>query len=71
MTETQIRRATRVRAAEGRAFKASGKASWSHRARLRLWTLLNAQALLNGETGAAFAEDDRMRLAARRANSHS
>jgi hypothetical protein len=37
--------------------------------RIRLWTLLNAQALIRGGVGgpddAAFAEDDRQRLARR------
>jgi hypothetical protein len=39
---------------------------------MKLWTLLNAQALLNGMAGppdsAALVEDGRQRMAARRAN---
>ena len=70
MTETQLRRASRTHAAEGRAVKASGKAGWIHCARLALWTALNAQALLNGAASAASAEDDHARMAARRANWH-
>jgi hypothetical protein len=34
----------------------------SHRLGLRLWTLLHAQALLNGAHAAAFIEDDYRRL---------
>ena len=41
---------------------------------MRLWTLLHAQALLEGTiggaSGALTAEDDRWRLAARRESSH-
>jgi RimJ/RimL family protein N-acetyltransferase len=63
---------TRMRAAGGRASAAGDRSSRSHRARLRLWTLLNAQALLNGTAGtpnsAACVDDDRQRMAARRAN---
>ena len=54
---------TRIRAAGGRASTAGGRGSRSYRAGLRLWTLLNAQALLNGTAGtpdsAAFVEDGR------------
>jgi hypothetical protein len=71
MAGTQIWTASRIRAAGGRA-PAAGRGSRGHRAGLRLWTLLNAQALLNGTArtpgGAAFTEDDRRRMAARRAN---
>jgi hypothetical protein len=68
MAETQIWRAARIRAADGRASTASRP---SHRAGLRLWTFLNAQTLLNGPAGTpdgvvAVVEDDRRRLAARR-----
>jgi hypothetical protein len=72
MTGTQIWTASRMRAAGGRASTVSGRGIRSHRMRLRLWTLLNAQALLNGTAGApdgaALIEDDRWRMAARRAN---
>jgi RimJ/RimL family protein N-acetyltransferase len=61
---------TRIRAAGGRASTAGGRGSRSYRAGLRLWTLLNAHALLNGTAGtpdsaaftpdsAAFVEDGR------------
>jgi RimJ/RimL family protein N-acetyltransferase len=63
---------TRMRAAGGRASTAGGGRSRSYRAGLRLWTLLKAQALLNGTTGTpdrtALVEDDRQRMAARRAS---
>jgi hypothetical protein len=72
MAVTQIWRASRIRAAGGRASAASGGCRRSHRAGHRLWALLNAQALLNGTAGApggvALIEDDRQRMAARRAN---
>ena len=72
MAGTQIWRTSRMAAAGGRASAESGRVSRSHRAGLRLWTLLNAQALLNGTAGtpdgAALIEDDRRRMAARRAN---
>jgi hypothetical protein len=72
MAVTQIWRASRMRAADGRASTASGRRSRNHRAGPRLWALLNAQALLNGAAGtpssAALIEDDRRRMAARRAN---
>jgi hypothetical protein len=72
MAVTQIWRASRIRAADGRASTASGRRSRSHRAGHRLWALLNAQALLNGTAGlppggVALIEDDRWRMAARRA----
>lgn len=70
MAGTQIWRASRIRAADGPASTASGRGSRSHRAGLRLRTLLNAQGLLNGTAGplegVAFIEDDRWRMAARR-----
>ena len=63
---------TRIRAAGGRASTAGGRGSRSYRAGLRLWTLLNAQALLNGTAGppdsTALVEDGRQRMAARRAD---
>jgi hypothetical protein len=72
MAVTQIWRGSRIRATDGRASTASGGHSRSHRAGHRLWALLNAQALLNGTAGApgsvALIEDDRRRMAARRAN---
>jgi hypothetical protein len=72
MAGTQIWRASRISTAGGRASAGSGRLSHSRRAGLRLWTLLNAQALLNGTAGtpdgAALIEDDRWRMAARRAN---
>jgi hypothetical protein len=73
MAGTQIWRAARIRAADGRAPTASGRSSRSHRAGLRLWTFLNAQALLNGRAATpdgvvAVVEDDRRRMAARREN---
>jgi hypothetical protein len=71
MAVTQIWRASRMRAAGGRASTASGRCSRSHRAGHRLWAMLNAQALLNGTAGTpggvALIEDDRRRMAARRA----
>ena len=72
MAVTQIWRASRIRAADGRAPTASGRRGSSRRAGHRLWALLNAQALLNGTAGtpggATLIEDDRRRMAARRAN---
>jgi hypothetical protein len=71
MAGTRISRVSRIGTAGGRASTASGRGSPSHRAVLRLWTLLNAQGLLNGAAGtpdgAAFIEDDHWRMA-RRAN---
>jgi hypothetical protein len=70
MAVTQLWRASRMRTADRRAPMASGRRS--HRVGLRLWALLNAQALLDGPAGtpggAALVEDDRRRMAARRAN---
>jgi hypothetical protein len=72
MAVIQSWRASRARAADGRAPAASGRRSRSRRAGPRLWALLNAQALLNGAAGApggvAPIEDDRRRMAARQAN---
>ena len=71
MAGTQIWKASRAATAGGRASAGSGWGSRRHRAGLRLWTLLNAQALLNGTAGTPdgtpFIEDDRRRMAARRA----
>jgi hypothetical protein len=70
MAVTQIWRASRVRADDERASTASGRRS--RRAGHRLWALLNAQALLNGaagtQGGVGLIEDDRRRMAVRRAN---
>ena len=67
MAETQIWRVFRMRTAVGRAPVTSRKSSNSRRTGLRLWTLLNAQSLIDGTIGgqydAAFIEDDRRRLA--------
>jgi hypothetical protein len=68
MTGTQIWRVSRIGAAGGRASTAGGRGNRGHRAGRRLWTLLNAQALLNGTAGIALIEDDRGRTAARRAD---
>jgi hypothetical protein len=72
MAVTQIWRASRVRADDGQASTASGRRSRGHRAGLRLWALLNAQALLNGAAatpgGVAHIEDDCRRIAAPRMN---
>jgi hypothetical protein len=71
MSGTQIWRASRTRAAQGQASPAGGTGSRSRRAAVRMWTLMHARAVLNGTTGGAgdvaFIEDDRQRLAARRA----
>jgi hypothetical protein len=68
MAGTQIWKASRIRAAGGRASLVSGGSTRGRRAGLRLWTLLNAQALINGTTGTpddvAFIEDDRWRMRA-------
>jgi len=70
MIDTRIWRASRTRAAEGRTSLASGRGDPGRRAGRRLWTLLNAQALIHGTTGGpddvTVMEDDRRRLAARR-----
>jgi hypothetical protein len=69
MAGTQVWTDSRIRTADGRTSALSGRDSWGQRARLRLWILLNAQALLNGT--ARTAEDDRPRMTARRVNGHS
>jgi hypothetical protein len=70
MAGTQIWRASRIGTTDGAASRASGRGRRSHRAGLRLWTLLNAQGLLSGTAGTsegvASMEDDRWRMAARR-----
>jgi hypothetical protein len=72
MAVTQFWRASRIRAADGQGSTASGRCSGGHRPGHRLWALLNAQALLNGTAGTpggvTLVEDDRRRMAARRAN---
>ena len=71
MTETRIRPARHVPAADGGANAADSSKS---RLAKRLWTLLHAQALLcgaiGGADGAVNAEDDRWRLAAHRETAH-
>jgi hypothetical protein len=70
MTETGIRPARHVLAA-GDGANAAG--SSKSRLAKRLWTLLHAQALLQGTIGvdgAVNAEDDRWRLAAHRETIH-
>ena len=71
MAVIQDRRAPQVPAAGDRA-PAAGRRRRSRRAGHRLWAVLNAQALLSGTAGTPGgvlpAEDDRRRLAARRAN---
>jgi hypothetical protein len=68
MAEPQVWRASRMRAAAGRASMTSRNGSRSRRAGLRLWTMLNAQAMIDGMIGGkddvAFIEDDRRRFAA-------
>jgi hypothetical protein len=72
MAVNQIGRESRTCAAGGRAPAAGGRRNRNGRARARLWALLNAQALLGGAAGnpdgTALIEDDRGRLAARRAD---
>jgi hypothetical protein len=72
MAGTRTWKASRISAADSRISTASGRGSRGHRAGLRLWTLLNAQALLSGTArtldSVAAIEDDRWRMAARRAN---
>jgi hypothetical protein len=72
MAVTQIWRGSRVRADDGGASAASARRGRGHRAGLRLWALLNAQALLNGAAGApggvAQVEDDRRRMSGPRMN---
>jgi hypothetical protein len=71
MAITQIWTGSRVRAADGREAVAGGGRP-GRRAGRQLWTLLHAQGLINGTAGSrddvTFVEDDRRRMAARRAN---
>ncbi len=66
MAGTQIWKASRIRAADGRASRMSGGGRRGRRTGHRLWTLLNSQMLINGTTGTpddvAFIEDDRQRM---------
>jgi hypothetical protein len=72
MAGTQIWRSSRIGVAGGRAWRANGRDSSKHGAGLWLWTLLNAQALLDGTAGTpdgvGLIEDDHRRLAARQEN---
>jgi hypothetical protein len=70
MIGTEICRASPIRRADGRASAVSSTDSGSRRVSVRLWALLHAPALLGsigGPGDLAFIEDDRRRLAARRA----
>jgi hypothetical protein len=71
MAVNQIGRAARMCVTRDRAPAAGGKRHRGGRAGARLWALLNAQALLSGAArtpgGTVLVEDDRGRLAARRA----
>lgn len=71
MTETVLRRARHAPAGGDGANAADSSKS---RLAMRLWTLLHAQALLQGAIGGAGgvlnAEDDRWRLAAHRETTH-
>jgi hypothetical protein len=67
MAITQIWRASQVRAADGRE-PVAGRGP-ARRPGRQLWTLLHAQALINGTAGSrdvvTFVEDDRGRMSAR------
>jgi hypothetical protein len=52
MATTQIRKAPRTRAVERRAGGSGSRKNLGRRLGLRLWTLLHAQALLNGNSEA-------------------
>jgi hypothetical protein len=71
MTEAQILQCTTVRAAHAQASTPSDRGRRGRRLGTRLWSLLHAQALLNGGAGGpghvALIEDDRVRLAHRQA----
>ena len=70
MIGTEICRASPIRRADGMASAVSSTGSGSRRVGVRLWALLHAPALLGsigGPGDVAFMEDDRRRLAARRA----
>ena len=71
MIGAESRRASRIRRADGMASAVSSTDSGSRRVGVRLWALLHAPALLDGIVcpgDVAFVEDDRRRLAARRAS---
>jgi hypothetical protein len=69
MIETRIWRAAPVGAADDLTFSARRSETPGRPWRLRLWALLNAQALIRGAAGGpddiAYVEDDRQRLARR------
>ena len=70
MIGTEIWRASPIRRADGMTSAVSRTGSGSRRVGVRLWALLDAPALLASVSGpgdVAFMEDDRRRLAARRA----
>ncbi len=70
MIGTEIWRASPIRRADGMTSAVSSTGSGSRRVGVRLWALLHAPALLasvGGPGDVAFMEDDRRRLAARRA----
>ena len=70
MAETQAWRDSRICRARGEASVAAGAAGRGRPARRALWSLLHAQALLDAGVGGPYdvaVEDDRRRLAARRA----
>jgi hypothetical protein len=70
MMDTEIWRASPIRRADGMASAVSSTDSGSRRVRVCLRVLLHAPALLGsigGPGDVAFMEDDRRRLAARRA----
>jgi hypothetical protein len=72
MVDTQVWQASRTRAVDGRTATATGGGGRPRRRPHRLWVLLNAQALIRGPFerpgDVTFIEDDRRRLAGRRAN---
>jgi hypothetical protein len=69
MIETQIREASPACAADDFAVRTRRSETRARPWRLRLWALLNAQAVIRGRAGGpdeiAFIEDDRQRLARR------
>jgi hypothetical protein len=69
MIETRIRGAAPICAADDLAVGVTRSETRGRPWRLRLWALLNAQALIRGGAGGpddiAFVEDDRQRLARR------
>ena len=70
MIGTEIWRASPIRRADGMASAVSSTDNGSRRVGAGLWALLHAPALLGsigGPGDVAFIEDDRRRLAARRA----